>query len=207
MATKSNKRQTPKSKLRRELILDAAYDVMVDEGYAAVSLTKVAKRAGISPSHLQYYFSNAEEMISAIHEQVLNTWESMIDEAAFQYREKEPPQKVLERLIKKHISLIKQPKSDIMIWEAHAWAARNPEVKRLHEEWVDWYTENLASLIRDINPKIPKNRSYRVAAIVSTLLDSIQRFLGDSKPKPARFRGLEKEIRDMIFGMIEQEQA
>jgi len=207
MAKESNKDKSPKSKLRRELILDAAYDVMVDEGYSAVTITKVAKRAGISPSHLQYYFRNAEEMIIAIHEQVLFNWESMIDQAAFQYLGKEPPKKVLERLIKKQIQLIKQPRNDIMIWETHAWAARNPLVKRSHEEWVDWYTDHLAALIRDINPKISSNRSFRVAAIISTLLDSIQRFLGESKPKPARFRGLEKELRHVIVGMIEQEEA
>jgi len=198
--------KSPKSKLRRELIIDAAYDVLVDEGYTAVTVTNVAKHAGISPSHLQYYFRNAQEIISATNEQVLNNWEAMIEEAAFQYLGKEPPLKVLDRLLKTHIRLIKKNKIDLMIWETQAWAARNKTVKLLHEAWVNWYTDHLSELIREINPEISRNRSYRLAAIISTLLDNIQRFLGASKPKPARFRGLEKEIRHAILSMIYQEE-
>ena len=206
MSNKVKTAKFPKSKLRRELILDAAYDVMVEEGYTAVTVTNVAKHAGISPSHLQYYFRNAQELISATNEQVLQNWEAMIDEAAFQYMGEEPPLKVLDRLLKTHIRLIKQYKNDVMIWESQAWAARNETVKQSHEAWVNWYTDHLSVLIREINPEISRNRSYRVAAIISTLLDNIQRFLGESKPKPARFRGLEKEIKNMILGMIHAEE-
>ena len=198
--------KSPKSKLRRELIIDSAYEVMLDEGYTAVTITNVARHAGISPSHLQYYFRNAQELISATHEEILEDWETKIDEAAFQYIGKEPPLKVLNRLLKTHIGLIKQHKNDLLIWESHAFAARNETVKLLHEAWVNWYTDHLSELIREINPGISRNRSYRVAAIVSTLLDNIQRFLGESKPKPARFRGLEKEIKHVILGMIHQEE-
>ncbi len=194
----------PKSKLRRELILDAAEELLLDEGYSAITITKVARQAGISPSHLQYYFPSTDELINEIQKGYLDEYMSMIKEGAFRYMEEEPPERVLERLFDTHMGLVKEHRHDVIIWETQAWSARNSIAKEFHERWVEWYTDNVAALIRQINPKMPRNRSYRIAAIISVLMDNIQRFLGASKPHPAKLRGLEKEIKSMFDLVIRE---
>jgi len=48
--------RTTSSGMRRESIFMALHDCIIEKGYAATSLADVAQRAGMSPSHLLYYF-------------------------------------------------------------------------------------------------------------------------------------------------------
>lgn len=201
---RSRSAKFPKSKLRRELILDAAQELLIEEGYSAITVTKVAKKASISPSHLQYYFPSLNDLVIELHKLYLDMYESSIFDGAFKYMGEEPPERVLERLLDTHMGLIKEHQHDVIIWETQAWGARNPVVKEYHESWVEWYTDNVAELIRLINPNMSRNRSFRIAAIISVLMDNVQRFLGESKPHPAKFSGLEKEIKSILDLAIQQ---
>ncbi|NIB40914.1 TetR/AcrR family transcriptional regulator [Pseudomaricurvus alkylphenolicus] len=204
--TKSTPRgaKSPKSKLRRELIIEAAQELLIEEGYSAITMTRVAKQAGISASHFQYYFSTIDDLIVELQKEYLDMYKTSIMEGAFDYMGKEPPERVLERLFDTHMSIIKEYENDVIIWETQAWGARNPITKQYHEAWVEWYTDNVATIIRQINPNIKRNRSYRLAAIISVLMDNAQRFLGEGKPHPARFKGLEKEIKSMFDKVIHE---
>ncbi len=140
-----------------------------------------------------------------LHKVYSDMYMSTIEDGAFRYINKEPPERVLERLFDTHMSMIKEHQHDVIIWETQAWGARNPTVKEFHEEWVDWYTKNVAKIIRLINPKMSRHRSYRLAAVISVLMDNMQRFLGESKPHRSKFRGLEKEIKSMFDLVIRQD--
>ncbi len=207
MARRSAAREVkyPKSKLRRELILDAAQELLLEEGYAAITVKNVAKRAEIAPSHVHYYFPTLDDLVLELHKIYLDMYMSTIEEGAFQYIGEEPPEKVLDRLFDTHMNLVKEHLHDVIIWETQAWGARNPVVKEYHEAWVEWYTTNVAKLIRQINPDMPRNRSHRIAAIVSVVMDNSQRFLGASKPHPTKYRGLEKEIKALFEAAIHSE--
>ncbi|UBU08642.1 TetR/AcrR family transcriptional regulator [Nonomuraea gerenzanensis] len=53
---------------RRNQIADAVLAVVADRGLAAVSLTEVAARAGISPGRVQHYFPAKRQLIEAAFE-------------------------------------------------------------------------------------------------------------------------------------------
>jgi TetR/AcrR family transcriptional regulator, transcriptional repressor for nem operon len=50
----------------REGILDQTEQLMLDEGYAAVSYRRVAKRSSISTSVVQYYFPTIDDLFIAV---------------------------------------------------------------------------------------------------------------------------------------------
>ena len=49
-----------------EAIRDAAIDVASETGFAAMTIDKVAERAGVSPSTVYRYFSDRDELLTAI---------------------------------------------------------------------------------------------------------------------------------------------
>ncbi len=55
------------SSATRALILEAAEQVMVDEGYAATSTRRVAARAGLKPSLVHYYFPTTDDLLIAVY--------------------------------------------------------------------------------------------------------------------------------------------
>jgi AcrR family transcriptional regulator len=56
----------PQDDSRRSAILRALFRCMRDRGYTATSLADVAAAAGISPSHLLYYFPNKDAVLEAL---------------------------------------------------------------------------------------------------------------------------------------------
>jgi AcrR family transcriptional regulator len=55
-------------KTRRERIVAALCERMLARGFAATSLTEVARAAHMTPSHLLYYFRDKEEVLNACFE-------------------------------------------------------------------------------------------------------------------------------------------
>lgn len=55
------------SSATRALILEAAEQVMVEDGYAATSTRRVAARAGLKPSLVHYYFPTTDDLLIAVY--------------------------------------------------------------------------------------------------------------------------------------------
>lgn len=51
----------------RGVILDAARDLMIEEGYAAVTARKVAAKAGLKPALVQYYFPTMDALLLELY--------------------------------------------------------------------------------------------------------------------------------------------
>jgi AcrR family transcriptional regulator len=51
----------------KELILGTAETIMRDEGYAAVTVRRVAKSAGLSSTLLHYYYPTADDLLVALY--------------------------------------------------------------------------------------------------------------------------------------------
>jgi AcrR family transcriptional regulator len=56
----------PDSKTRA-LLLDAAEQLMLEEGYAAVSSRRVASKAGLKPQLVHYYFRTMDDLFLAVY--------------------------------------------------------------------------------------------------------------------------------------------
>lgn len=54
----------------RTAILDATQQLMLDEGYAAVSTRQVAKRIGVTSALIHYYFATTDDLLVAVYRRV-----------------------------------------------------------------------------------------------------------------------------------------
>lgn len=70
-----------KGEARRDAILSAARRVLVRDGAHGFRLRAVAAEAGIGLSHVQYYFSSIEALLSGVVESYLSEWDHRIMEA------------------------------------------------------------------------------------------------------------------------------
>jgi AcrR family transcriptional regulator len=60
------RRETAKSAIKRALLLDATAQIMLEEGYAAVSSRSVAAKAGIKAPLVHYYFPTLDDLFLAL---------------------------------------------------------------------------------------------------------------------------------------------
>lgn len=65
----------------RELILEAAAELIFEDGYGAASTRKVAARAGLKPSLVHYYFPTTDDLLLAVSRRGADESDRMIERA------------------------------------------------------------------------------------------------------------------------------
>jgi AcrR family transcriptional regulator len=65
----------------RGLILEATEQLILEDGYGAVSTRKVAARAGLKPSLVHYYFPTTDDLLLAVSRRGADESDRMIEEA------------------------------------------------------------------------------------------------------------------------------
>jgi AcrR family transcriptional regulator len=95
---------------RRARIIAALRECMLARGYAATSLSDIARAAGITPSHLRYYFNGKEAILNAYWEAT-----SAAVLARLQAIESEPLEPRLERLADAFFSGVIATQADVGI--------------------------------------------------------------------------------------------
>ncbi len=69
------------SSATRALIVEAAEQVMLEEGYASASTRRVAARAGLKPSLVHYYFPTTEDLLLAVNHKGAAEGDRRLEEA------------------------------------------------------------------------------------------------------------------------------
>ena len=54
------------NRTKRDQILDAFYELMINEDIQHISVSKIAKQAGIGKGSIYYYFSSKDEILNAL---------------------------------------------------------------------------------------------------------------------------------------------
>ncbi|WP_282778672.1 MULTISPECIES: TetR/AcrR family transcriptional regulator [unclassified Nocardia] len=65
--------------VRRRQILDATADLLLEDGYDALTMGKAAARAGVAKGTVYLYFTSKQELLAALQSRI---WERMLTEPA-----------------------------------------------------------------------------------------------------------------------------
>ena len=135
-------------------ILDAACDLIAEEGIDAVRIARVAQRAGVSTSLVHHYFSTREELLE---QALIHSFERAGDDrfgegdgGAEDGAAPAPGRAALAEAIRESLPAPGGREREWVLWvELWLRAVREPDLRpvanRLYERYRDW----LASLIRD----------------------------------------------------------
>jgi AcrR family transcriptional regulator len=146
---------------RRIVILRALWRLMLEKGYASTSMTDVARKARLSPSHLAYYFPTKEaillELFGALSDALLSDLTGQQDE---------PPLEQCHRLAN---YAFREPKLDLgesaIALEMMGIALHNPHFRRRNSE----HARKVIEYLKDLFAKTPRafNLSPDDAAVLA----------------------------------------
>lgn len=134
----------------RAALIDAAHQLLLEEGYAAVTSRKVASAANLKPQLVHYYFRSMEDLLL----EVLRRGAEQTKEHLTKILESDKPVRALHHFIG-------DPRAVTFTTEFAALAARSEvirtELKRFGDEFRSMQTEALQRHLakRGIQPKIP----------------------------------------------------
>lgn len=132
---------------QRVVILRSLWQLMLEMGYASTSLTDVAKKAGLSPSHLAYYFRTKEAILVELFEGISNVMLAITN-----HGDESPSEQC--RLLADYAFLESALGTSVrsLAVEMTGIAVHNPRLRRRHEEYV----RKTVRYFRDLFAKTPR---------------------------------------------------
>ena len=170
-----------KGKTREELVVGAAALAIAERGLANVRVSDIAKRAGMSPGHVTYYFPSKSELLMRA---IRRSEESFAVQVAEEIKAIGDPWKRLERLIQVSASSGVGDPGWVLWFQVWSKAALDPEVARVHDELDARWRAMLADVIwygcdrGAFEVEDPKETALVLSALIDGL--SIQLTLGSA---------------------------
>jgi AcrR family transcriptional regulator len=134
---------------RRDLMLEAALEVIAERGFPETRIADVAERAGTSPALVIYYFKTKDKLLTEAMRYAEDSW---YDLGARRMNVIESAAERLEEIVA--MSCLPQadeelPESWALWLDLWAQSVRHPEVARVREEFDAHWRETIAEVVRD----------------------------------------------------------
>ena len=181
----------------REQILHAALVILVAEGYAAMTMRRVATACDMKLGNLTYHFPTREDLVRELLNAVITAYEIEFDK--FLHLPGVSPEEKLAEICGLILEDIRTEKTTRVFPEL--WALSN------HDEFVlervqDLYARARAPLmqvIREIRPDLSPQAVADLALFISASMEGLTIFAGNKKPFEPRMPQLETiEIQSFV---------
>jgi AcrR family transcriptional regulator len=197
-------REAARSNLRaqglrtRNLIVQAATQLLLQRGGLDFTLRAVARQAKISLGNLRYYFPEREELLRAVLAPVFDTYLADLDRVL---NSNALPSEAFEALVQRALRDAKDSKTMVLMWLFAARSAVDPECARIFGEWYETLARAIAKLMERINPDLGPAASVRLSLLVIAMGDGLG-YLMQSNGKRPHMRDLEADFRAMTDFLV-----
>jgi AcrR family transcriptional regulator len=180
----------PAADQRREQMLQAALDVIVERGYPDTRITDVAERAGASPALVIYYFKTRDQLLTEAMRYAEDAWYEggMRRISAIKTSAGRLEEVVAMTCLPEEDT---EPNDSWLLWlDLWAQSARNPGVNAVWQKFEERWRETIKSLVLtgQDDGEFAAVDADDFARLLSALLDgfAVQIALDDSQTAPRR---------------------
>ncbi len=174
----------------RELILHAALGIMVEEGYLAMTMRRVADASGMKLGNLTYHFPTREDLVREMLEAVISAYEIEWDELV--HDPAVPPEDRLAEYCGLILEDIRTKKTTRLFPELWALASHDPFVLDRVQELYVRARAPLLEIIAEMRPDLDQESINDLAVFISCSMEGLTIFGGYQKPFEPRMPNFEK---------------
>lgn len=174
--TQTTYRETKRLKAheRSRIILDCARSILVNEGYAELTLRRAAARAGIRLGTLQYYYPTKEKLFRAAFKDALREESERIDNRVT--RAGTNPEKRLRALFRGAFQATGNEQTTGFFLELWSRARFDNFAAKLMDDFYLQILDWLATLIRECRPNLAKRVCRQRAMLALATLEGMTLF-------------------------------
>lgn len=181
----------------RELIVRTALHILIEEGYRAMSMRRIAAACGMRLGNLTYHYPTREDLVRGLLNAVISSYE--VEFAAIVHAPGVPPEERLARVCGLIIEDIGSKKTTRLFPEL--WALANHDAfvyERVHELY-DRARAPLVEIIAEMRPDLSEPARLDLALFISSSMEGLTVFAGYRRPFAERLPAVEQiAIRSFI---------
>jgi AcrR family transcriptional regulator len=162
-------------------ILNAARDVLVEEGYPRLTMRNVAERAGITVGNLSYYYANKEDLLHDLLEAVIQGYVDDFDRIAEAVGRS--PEERLDELIRFVIGDLATKETTGFFPALWALASHDDFAAAEMSGMYEVERNSFARVIAQIRPDLSKKDRDLLALFISATIEGQTMFIGHQREK------------------------
>ena len=157
-----------KGRIRRRLIINAAKQRLIEQGWAGLVLRDLAVQMGITHGNLQYYFKTKMELYAAVMHDAGSDFLETFDDAA----QTKEPRLAIAKIVDNGFEMLTSP--DIALWLI-LFGLQNShrELAKVLEQENAAYEEALSKALLQILPDLDKKKALDSAQLIRTIMDGM----------------------------------
>jgi AcrR family transcriptional regulator len=179
-------------------ILQAARALLAAEGYAGLSMRRVAQEAGMSLSNVQHYYGSKESLLEAVLLYTMDEFQAKMDSIAVAMAGRPPVERFLST-VDMFLEEITDPVTHAIFFELWALASRHPFASDLMGKMMGRERKAIYGLIRGLNPAISDDETMQRAILMVAQIEGLMLFRLDRKARPEQYASVRDAMRKAIL--------
>lgn len=194
---------TEKGLGRAHDILQVARRLLASEGYAGLSMRRVAQGAGMSLSNLQHYYGSKERLIEALLLTTMEAFQAKMDRIAVAMAGRPQMERFLTT-VDMFLDEITEPVTHAIFFEIWALASRHPFASDLMGKMIGRERKAIHGLIHGLNPDFDEAKTMERAVLVVAQIQGLMLFRLDRHARPAQFEEVRASLRKVLVSLATQ---
>lgn len=189
-----------KGRATRELILRTGLKLLVDEGYGAMSMRRVASLAGLKFGNLTYHYPSRDELVTELLDSVIKAYECAFDDMIATSKFDAAEQLALYI----RLAFISMQHTNQARFAPEIWALSNHEPSaalRMYSMY-DRALHLVENIMMEMRPDLARDQIQALALFCVCSIEGFVVFIGADKPfqpwRPAMERMAVKSLVDLV---------
>ncbi len=191
---------TEKGLGRARDILLAARALLASEGYAGLSMRRVAQDVGMSLSNVQHYYASKEQLLEALLLTTMDESQAKIDRIAVAMAGRPQVERFLST-VDMFLDEITDPVTHAIFFEIWALASRHPFASNLMGKMIGRERRAVYGLIRGLNPAIDDERCMERAVLIVAQIQGLMLFRLDRHARPEQYASVRASLHNVLLSL------
>jgi AcrR family transcriptional regulator len=181
-------------------ILNSAVSVLIEDGYASLSLRSIAENCGMKIGNLSYYFPTKQLLIAAMLEMVLADFRSTSDKI-YSDTSLNSEQKLLQ-ILRFWLEDMQTKRGTHLYTELWAMSNHDPFVAARLDEFYRRGQERFGKLVKDMSPSLADDDVRVLTAYITAAMEGVMIFAGHNRPWAGKMPQMAALSTTAITGLI-----
>ncbi|MFC3052079.1 TetR/AcrR family transcriptional regulator [Kordiimonas pumila] len=194
------KASSKKGRIRVEAILNAARDLLIEEGYASLSMRKVAARCHITVGNLSYYYASKtdllNDLVDAVIQGYIGWWIGILNDKTLSSEQQ------FKALITFIIEDLETRETTAFFPELWALANHEEFANEAMDSVYDPVQQMLVTMIKRLRPTLNTHETDMLAVHMMASMEGHTVFLGYGKKWMRKSANMAQFIADSYYNLV-----
>ena len=191
---------TEKGLGRAHDILHTARALLAAQGYAGLSMRKVAVETGMSLSNVQHYYQSKDALLEALLLYTMDLFQAKMDSISAAMTSASRIDQFLSTC-DMFLEEISDPVTHAIFFELWALASRNEFASRLMDKMLGRERKAIFNLIRGLNPAIDDEEYMQRAILMVAQIEGLMLFRLSKAERREQFMAVRASVRKVLLAL------